>query len=54
MTYKRFKAPFRAVVWSYVVWYGRQLKNAQNDLVAGLAFGLLWLLLPVLAGFLVR
>ena len=52
--YNRYKAPFGAVAWSYMVWYAKRFHKAFPDFLAGFAFGCLVSLLPIVTAFIIR
>lgn len=52
--HKRYMPGLGVRVWRDIVWYLKQAVNASCDVLAGFGFGLLLVLLPVMAGFMVR
>lgn len=49
--YGRYRPGFMVRVWRDLVWYAKQAIKARHEFIAGLAFGALLVLLPILAGF---
>lgn len=51
--YERYRASFGEVVWYEIKWNFKLFKKALPDLIAGIAFGGFFVLLPILAGFII-
>lgn len=52
--YERYKPGLAVRVWRDIVWYTKQAVKARNEFIAGFGFGVLFLLLPIMAGFIIR
>lgn len=49
--YERYRASLGTIVWSEIKWSFKQFRKALPDIVAGIGFGGIIVILPILAGF---